>query len=86
MSQIDLYFANIALASIVVYCNPGEVTCRISEYPPVVTIWRGKVDEDRFYVPTPIGAAKYYDGNSHNIRNTVLSAYMVKEPLGEHIW
>uniref|UniRef100_A0A915PLT0 Anti-proliferative protein domain-containing protein n=1 Tax=Setaria digitata TaxID=48799 RepID=A0A915PLT0_9BILA len=56
------------------YCNPGEVTCRVSDFPTLVIVWRGGVEEDRNYIPIPIGAAKYYDGDSHNIRNTVLRA------------
>ncbi|OZC10433.1 hypothetical protein X798_02476 [Onchocerca flexuosa] len=56
-------------SNIVVYCNPGEVTCRISGYSSLIIIWRGEVNEDRYYVPTPIGAARYYDGNILNILN-----------------
>ncbi|EFO19692.2 hypothetical protein LOAG_08799 [Loa loa] len=67
--------------TIFIYCNPGEVTCRISDYPSIVIIWRGDVDADKFYIPTPIGAAKYYDGNSHNIQNTVLNAYVKQESM-----
>uniref|UniRef100_A0A8R1TWL7 Anti_prolifrtn domain-containing protein n=1 Tax=Onchocerca volvulus TaxID=6282 RepID=A0A8R1TWL7_ONCVO len=56
-------------SNIVVYCNPGEVTCRISGYSSLIIIWRGEVNEDRYYVPNPIGAARYYDGNILNILN-----------------
>ncbi|VBB33659.1 unnamed protein product [Acanthocheilonema viteae] len=68
-------------SSVVAYCNPGEVTCRISDQPLVVIVWRGDVDIDRSYVPTPIGAAKYYDGKFSNIQNTVLNAYAANGPL-----
>ncbi|VIO85934.1 Uncharacterized protein BM_BM11383 [Brugia malayi] len=62
-------------STIFIYCNPGEVTCRISDYSSTIMIWYGDVNEDRIYVPFPIGAAKYYDGDSRNIQNTVFTAY-----------
>ncbi|CAG9531180.1 unnamed protein product, partial [Cercopithifilaria johnstoni] len=71
--------------SIFAKCNPGEVTCRVSGYPHVVIVWRGPVDADRHYIPTPIGAAKYYDGKLHNIQNTVLNAYGVNGPLAHSV-
>uniref|UniRef100_A0A0R3S588 PARP catalytic domain-containing protein n=1 Tax=Elaeophora elaphi TaxID=1147741 RepID=A0A0R3S588_9BILA len=57
---------------------PGEVICRISGYSLTIIIWRGKLDADSSYIATPTGAAKYYDGNPHNLHNTVLSAYGAK--------
>ncbi|VDM92153.1 unnamed protein product, partial [Litomosoides sigmodontis] len=61
--------------SIFIFCNPGEVTCRIPEYPFVITIWRGPLDADRYYTSASIGAAKYYDGILPNTQTTSLSTY-----------
>uniref|UniRef100_A0A1I8EQV1 Anti_prolifrtn domain-containing protein n=1 Tax=Wuchereria bancrofti TaxID=6293 RepID=A0A1I8EQV1_WUCBA len=81
--RLDEMFYTIATTTIFIYCNPGEVTCHISEYSSIIIIWCGDVNEDRIYVPFPIGAAKYYDGNSRNIQSTVFTAYMKSLPVGK---
>ncbi|KAK6109697.1 BTG family protein [Brugia pahangi] len=70
-------------STIFIYCNPGEVTCRISDYLSTIMIWYGDVNEDRIYVPFPIGAAKYYDGDPRNIQNTVFTAYTKSLAVGK---
>lgn len=82
---LDKFIVCIVLATLFIYCNPGEVTCRISENPLTIIIWRGQVEMDRYYNPNPIGAARYFDGNTNNIQNTVLSAYGPRGPLGKLI-
>ncbi|KAM3727033.1 Protein Tob1 [Dirofilaria immitis] len=57
-----------------IYCNPGEVSCHIAGYSSLINIWRGDVNEDRYYDPAPIGIAKYYDGNLNNFQNIVLGS------------
>uniref|UniRef100_A0A0R3S5V1 Anti_prolifrtn domain-containing protein n=1 Tax=Elaeophora elaphi TaxID=1147741 RepID=A0A0R3S5V1_9BILA len=64
--------------SIFVYCNPGEVICRILEYSLAIIIWQGDVNADNSYIATPTGAAKYYNENTFNLENTALSAYRTK--------
>uniref|UniRef100_A0A8R1Y232 Uncharacterized protein n=1 Tax=Onchocerca volvulus TaxID=6282 RepID=A0A8R1Y232_ONCVO len=58
-----------------VYCNPGEVTCRISGYSSLIIIWHGEVNEHQYCVPNPIGAARDYDGNILNFTNPSSTAY-----------
>lgn len=73
------------LASMFIYCNPGEVSCSIADHSSIITIWLGEVDADKFYTSIPNGAAKYYDGNSYNIQNTVFRNYAMIDLSGERV-
>ncbi|VDK87676.1 unnamed protein product [Litomosoides sigmodontis] len=43
------------------YCNPGEVQCRVVNYAQIITVWTGDVNADVNYTSVPAGIASHCD-------------------------
>lgn len=48
-------------APMLLYCNPGEVHCRVMNYAHLITVWTGDVNADVNYTPVPAGIAFFCD-------------------------
>ncbi|CAG9531048.1 unnamed protein product [Cercopithifilaria johnstoni] len=59
-------------SSMLLYCNPGEVSCQMINYAHTITVWTGDVNADINYTPIPDGIAFFCETPAvlHNVLNS----------------